>query len=72
MEDIGQKHITSIEGASAFMDLRPLPVLPNHERCKRCKGHGRWNLVLNFRGPGQHQQQGCMECHGVGSVPRNR
>lgn len=56
----------------AFLDM---PVKPRPERmenpvtCPKCKGHGGWNLELNWAGrQGVHFKAACNQCNGWGWV----
>jgi len=55
----------------AFKDIEVKPdrgYISNPIPCPRCKGHGKWNLVINSYGVGKHFQASCGQCNGWGFV----
>lgn len=60
------------ESPDAFVDMtKRKPENDAHVECPKCLGYGGWHLRLNARGPGQHFNAGCMNCHGWGWVAKD-
>lgn len=60
-----------------LMDMSKYPEKKDFVPCPKCKGHGKWNLLLNeYRpahpgGPRQHFQASCGQCWSWGFVAPN-
>lgn len=60
----------------AFHNLEKLQPTASHIAwgfvlCPKCHGFGKWNILLDFYGPGLHQKCCCDQCDGNGYVSRD-